>query len=257
MSNIETTPRRWKAADRPAIFPPTPHGNPIAAHFELVAINSKTATVRNRFVSGELAYNATDVRVMDPAPWLAEDGTRTPEATPGATWEPRALAALRAAGIALGVDARSPYDTGERAQPNPWITLRRHVLHYLTGAQLAEELDRFGRVDFDNDASETVATVYVERTAEGAHRVRVFAHDSDALVIEDNADAHADMREALAIWREAEAAYAAACEEEEATGREKDHDAYQYRDDAAVEFADVAAAWIERRLGAEPLGVSA
>ena len=62
-------------------------------------------------------------------------------------------------------------------------------------------------------------------------------------------DADASIREALATWREAEAAYAAACEEEEETGREKEPDAYYARDDAAVEFATVAAAWIAARLG--------
>lgn len=250
VSNLDTTPRRWKAVDRPALFPPAPLGNPNVAHFELVAINSKTATVRNHFITGELAYDVADVRVMDPAPWLANDGTRTAERVTGATWEPRTLASLRAAGIALGVDARSPYDTGERAQPSPWSTLRRHELPYLTGAQLAEELDRFGRVDFDGDDGTTFATVHADRQADGSYVVEVYAHDSEGVTVrETSEDANATMRAALTAWREAEAAYVAACEEEEETGREKDADAYYSRDDAAVEFANVAADWIAARLG--------
>jgi len=257
MAPIDTTPRRWKAEERPALLPPT---DAAASNnfrdWELVAVNSKTATVRNHWIVGELAYPVADVRVMDPLPWLITEGQDAghrlavrPAVTP-ATWEPRTLTALRAAGIPLGVDLGSPLDTGERADPKVWSHLRAHELRHLTGNTLTEERYRFGRVDFDDDASQTVATVHGDRQADGSYIFEVYAHDAESVTVRETAeDAHPAMRAALEAWREAEAAYAAACAEEERTGREKEPAAYYARDDAAVEFANVAAAWIAARLG--------
>lgn len=50
------------------------------------------------------------------------------------------------------------YDTGERAEPHAWP---------LTDA------DSYGRVDFDDDEGRTVATIYLERTADGDYAIHI------------------------------------------------------------------------------------
>jgi hypothetical protein len=56
----------------------------------------------------------------------------------------------------------TPYDTGHRAQPHVWPT----------GGGADD--DAFGKVDFDNDESATVATVYLELDDEtGSYVVHV------------------------------------------------------------------------------------
>lgn len=54
----------------------------------------------------------------------------------------------------------TPYDTGVRLEPNPWPVQPRNLSKPDLGA---EERDRYGRVDFDNDAGETVASVLAKR----------------------------------------------------------------------------------------------
>lgn len=53
----------------------------------------------------------------------------------------------------------TPYDTGEVARPFIWE-------HY-------GETDRYGRVDFDNDESSTVATVWASRNQDGSYTLHV------------------------------------------------------------------------------------
>jgi hypothetical protein len=50
----------------------------------------------------------------------------------------------------------TPYDTGERCQPSVWVTAdpRRPLEH---------DRDRYGKVDFEDDASEHVATIWIEK----------------------------------------------------------------------------------------------
>lgn len=53
----------------------------------------------------------------------------------------------------------TPYDTGAVAEPFIWE-------HY-------GETDRYGRVDFDNDESSTVATVWASRNQDGSYTLHV------------------------------------------------------------------------------------
>lgn len=53
----------------------------------------------------------------------------------------------------MSIDNLTPYDTGDRLEPQLW--------------PLGEDPDSYGRVDFDNDESATVLTAYVEREGDG------------------------------------------------------------------------------------------
>lgn len=60
------------------------------------------------------------------------------------------------------MDKLTPYDTGERAEPVPWV--QRAMDSWSTGTDLrAPQPDDFGKVDFDDDGGITVATVWLER----------------------------------------------------------------------------------------------
>lgn len=48
--------------------------------------------------------------------------------------------------------ALTPYDTGERLEPKPWSL---------------DEREDYGKVDFDDDCSETVVTLHVESASSG------------------------------------------------------------------------------------------
>lgn len=50
----------------------------------------------------------------------------------------------------------TPYDTGIRLEPKPWHVQPANLPDF-------KEADRYGRVDFDNDASETVLQVMAQR----------------------------------------------------------------------------------------------
>ncbi len=66
----------------------------------------------------------------------------------------------------------SPYDTGERAEPKVWpVAFEGKV-----------DLDRYGRVDFDDDESATIATVRVQRTPDGRYELIVDA-DPDVVIV--------------------------------------------------------------------------
>jgi hypothetical protein len=66
----------------------------------------------------------------------------------------------------------SPYDRGDVAEPVIW--------------QHRYEAERYGRVDFDDDEGQTIATVRVEKLG-GTWHVIVAAH-ADALTIEGEGD---------------------------------------------------------------------
>lgn len=150
----------------------------------------------------------------------------------------------------MNASDRTPYDTGARAEPALWVGKIGGEWRAGTGGNRPAEPGDFGRVDFDSDNGDTIATVYGDRQEDGSHILTVYAHDSEGVTVRETAeDANVEMREALRAWREAEAAFAAACAEEEETGREVPADAYYARDDAAVTFADAAADWIAARLG--------
>ena len=58
---------------------------------------------------------------------------------------------------------QTPYDTGDRMEPRPWIT--HQVVEQLRAGRVplnAEALDHFGRVDFDDDEGTTIATLHIE-----------------------------------------------------------------------------------------------
>lgn len=67
----------------------------------------------------------------------------------------------------------SPYDTGKRAEPTPWP--------HSTGAAVAEMApiaremaeDLFGKVDFEDDSSDHIATVWFEKNADGHYVLHV------------------------------------------------------------------------------------
>ena len=69
----------------------------------------------------------------------------------------------------------TPYDTGTRAEPRPWVNDDQTAGS--DGSRRAEP-DDYGRVDFDDDSGSTVATVYVENR-QGRYVVVVDAHEED------------------------------------------------------------------------------
>ncbi|MBF0817751.1 hypothetical protein E4U02_15200 [Microbacterium paludicola] len=74
----------------------------------------------------------------------------------------------------------NPYDTGERAEPVPWISGNPHTFRPL----LDHDADRFGKVDYEDAEGRTLATVWVERDESGEYIIRV-AHFGDRLRIEE------------------------------------------------------------------------
>lgn len=63
----------------------------------------------------------------------------------------------------------TPYDTGERLEPQPWTV------------ELGSDPDRYGKVDFEDDESATIATVHIETTPAGTYRL-VLESDFDVEV---------------------------------------------------------------------------
>lgn len=64
----------------------------------------------------------------------------------------------------------TPYDTGVRAEPHVWPVN-------------PGQPDTYGRVDFEDDASQAVATIYVERSEEGGYIVHVLPADEIGVVV--------------------------------------------------------------------------
>lgn len=59
----------------------------------------------------------------------------------------------------------TPYDTGDRLEPHPWVQSRTVAMPGGLPRQTAT--DDYGRVDFDDDEGRTVLSVYVERAGNG------------------------------------------------------------------------------------------
>lgn len=55
----------------------------------------------------------------------------------------------------------TPYDTGAVCEPIPWSVPSRLALQRVSAATRVVDEDRFGRVDFEDDTSATVANVRV------------------------------------------------------------------------------------------------
>jgi len=64
-------------------------------------------------------------------------------------------------------DTLTPYDTGKRAEPKVWPTPTRSELTSTPPIERALIEADYGKVDFENDEGTTVATVWIEGTADG------------------------------------------------------------------------------------------
>lgn len=74
----------------------------------------------------------------------------------------------------------TPYDTGDRLEPAPWVGSDGRVGQE---NRRPAQPDDYGRVDFTDDEGATVVVVYVERTPEGQHVVYVEDVGDDVKVI--------------------------------------------------------------------------
>lgn len=122
----------------------------------LVAQSGKTSFFRSPYVVGEMAAPNEDVEII-----LHADGSIYLDSE---RWPPL-----------------TPYDTGERLQPQVWVTPdpRRPEEH---------DRDRYGKVDFDDDSSTSILNVWVERKdgkftvniqPMGDDEISVVVHDSE------------------------------------------------------------------------------
>jgi hypothetical protein len=82
----------------------------------------------------------------------------------------------------MNTSNRTPYDTGERAEPLIWVGRRGDEWRAGTGGTRAAEPDDFGRVDFDDDTKNTIGTVHGVRNADGTYTLHVYLHDFTASV---------------------------------------------------------------------------
>lgn len=76
----------------------------------------------------------------------------------------------------------TPYDTGKRAEPKPWATVTGRELATSEPIDRGLLEDRFGKVDFDDDESSTIVTVWVERDELGRVIVNVQEQRPDVMV---------------------------------------------------------------------------
>lgn len=74
----------------------------------------------------------------------------------------------------------TPYDTGERAVPTPWVS---NPADFGTIA-IGRDPDDFGRVDFEDDTSETVATIHLSKREDGGYTVHITPLGPELLDIE-------------------------------------------------------------------------
>lgn len=72
-------------------------------------------------------------------------------------------------------DTLTPYDTGKRAEPKVWYRGQWTDEDLASMSPIERELeeDRFGKVDFDDNASETIVTAWIEKTDAGEHVMHV------------------------------------------------------------------------------------
>ncbi|UVG34337.1 hypothetical protein SEA_GRASSBOY_80 [Microbacterium phage Grassboy] len=63
--------------------------------------------------------------------------------------------------------ALTPYDRGVRGEPKVWPHVTRKDLEWMSPIELELEEDRFGKVDFDDDESNHVATIWLENAGDG------------------------------------------------------------------------------------------
>lgn len=82
----------------------------------------------------------------------------------------------------MNASPRTPYDTGERAEPKMWVGRRDGEWRAGSALDRPAEFDDFGRVDFDDDSSQTFGTVHGVRGEDGTFTLHVFLHDYTASV---------------------------------------------------------------------------
>lgn len=69
---------------------------------------------------------------------------------------------------------RTPYDTGKRSEPKVWT--KGHI----------ESDEDYGKVDFEDDAGGTIATLYIEQGEDGTYTLRGHTNQPLKLDIEAN-----------------------------------------------------------------------
>lgn len=79
----------------------------------------------------------------------------------------------------IGEEIASPYDTGERLEPHPWVR------DGITGNEYRRpaERDDYGRVDFDDDEGTTIATLHIEGSPTSPEEVFILKLDVNAPII--------------------------------------------------------------------------
>lgn len=78
--------------------------------------------------------------------------------------------------------ALTPYDTGDRLEPRPWV---QGQVATPGGLPRRAEVEDYGRVDFDNDEGATVLTLYVERTSTGGYVLHLDSAEPVAIAGQD------------------------------------------------------------------------
>lgn len=89
----------------------------------------------------------------------------------------------------------NPYDTGWRLEPRPWV---KDGTTHPNGLPRQATPDDYGRVDFDNDESNTAFTVWIQKNEDGSYIMRVDEHQGVELTIETSSQRH---RRELAMQR--------------------------------------------------------
>lgn len=125
----------FKTGERPMarIIKPG-HGLPDG--WKVTKRNGKTTYMRHTYIVGECAFPNEEVEIL---PYTE-----------------------------AGVNRRTltPYDTGKRLEPDVWV-----LPH--TRRPLEHDLDRYGRVDYNDDTDTSILNVYVERDDDGEHTVHI------------------------------------------------------------------------------------
>jgi hypothetical protein len=71
----------------------------------------------------------------------------------------------------------TPYDTGARLQPIPWVLG--------TSGLTRDNAEDFGKVDFDDDESSTVATLWIERQDDGSYVLKGYTNEPLKIEVEE------------------------------------------------------------------------
>jgi hypothetical protein len=75
---------------------------------------------------------------------------------------------------------RTPYDTGKRSEPKVWTS--GHI----------EDDDDYGKVDFEDDAGGTLATLYIEQEADRSYTLRGYTNEPLKVEIDDQSGTEED-----------------------------------------------------------------